>query len=447
MSAIARFMVDKGHVVAGSDRAFDQDPSHPLRRVLASGGITLVPQDGRGLDPSFDFIVFSTAVEPDRPEFIRAKALGVPVRTRPEYLAEIIREFRTIAVAGTSGKSTSSGMLAFFMQRLGLKPNFIGGGRVRQFRTGTHPGNSLSGDSDLLVAEACESDGTIVNYRPLHSIFLNLTLDHHPVDETAAMFEALIGNTEGKVILNADDNHLARMDTSGSATFSLVAPSDYRAADVLFKPLGSEFSVRGTRFRIGLPGRHNLYNTLSCIAALSEMGVPPEKVAPISHEFSGIERRFDILLDDGRNLVVDDYAHNPDKIAALMETTKTLRERICYVFQPHGFGPTRMMRDGYIEVFTEYLRHSDHLVLLPIFYAGGTTARDISSHDLADGIRTGGRSAEAAEQREAILRRVGEWDAYVVFGARDETLSDLAREIARLLKERQPLSPSPRQES
>ncbi len=437
MSAIARFMADRGHTVVGSDRAFDQNPSHPLHQILASGGITVVPQDGGGVDPSFDFVVFSTAVEPDRPEFIKAKALGIPVKTRPGYLAEIIKEFRTIAVAGTSGKSTSSGMLAFFMQRLGLKPNFIGGGRVRQFRSGTNPGNSMSGDSDLLVIEACESDGTIVNYRPLHSILLNLALDHHPVAETARMFEALIGNTGGKVVLNADDTRLAEMNAAG-ATFSLAAMSDYRATDVIFRPFGSEFSVRGVRFRIGLPGKHNLYNALSCIAVLSEMEVSLQEIASVSGDFSGIERRFDVLLDDGRNLVIDDYAHNPDKIAALMETTRPLRKRICYVFQPHGFGPTRMMKNDYIKAFTQHLRASDRLVLLPIFYAGGTAARDISSYDLAEGVRKGGRSAEVAEQRETILGRVREWNAYVVFGARDETLSDLAREIARLLMHQGP---------
>jgi len=430
MSAIACFMADRGHTVVGSDRAFDQNPSHPVYKVLTSRGITIVPQDGTGMDQSFDFAVFSTAVEPDRPEFIKAKSLGIPVKTRPEYLNEIVREFRTIAVAGTSGKSTTSGMLAFFMERLGLKPNFIGGGRVKQFRTDTNPGNSISGDSDWLVIEACESDGAIVNYEPLHSVLLNLDLDHHSVAETAGMFEALMGNTAGKVILSADDPHLAEMNTTGSVTFSLVAPSDYRATDVLYGPLKSAFSVRGIRFSLSLPGKYNLYNALSCIAVLSEMGAPLEEIATLSHEFRGIERRFDILLDDGKRLVIDDYAHNPHKISALMEAMKTIRERICYIFQPHGFGPTRMMKNGYIEAFTEYLRDSDHLILLPIFYAGGTAARDISSHDLADSIRTGGKSVEAVERREIILKRVREWEVYVVLGARDETLSDLARDIA-----------------
>ena len=135
VSAIAGFMADKGHTVVGSDRAFDKEPGHPLKTAFQSKGITIVPQDGNGLDSTFDFAVFSTAVEPDQPEFLKAKSLGIPVKTRPEYLVEITELFNTIAVSGTSGKSTVSGLLAFLMQKLGLNPNFIGGGRVKQFKT------------------------------------------------------------------------------------------------------------------------------------------------------------------------------------------------------------------------------------------------------------------------------------------------------------------------
>jgi UDP-N-acetylmuramate--alanine ligase len=434
MSAIACFMSGRGHTIVGSDRLFDNHPSHPLCSVLRSRGIALVPQDGSGLDRSFDLAVFSTAVERDRPEFVKARALAIPVKTRPEYLAEIVGRHRTVAIAGTSGKSTSSGMLAFFMERLGMRPGFIGGGRVKQFRTADNPGNCLSGNSDLLVIEACESDGTIVNYRPLHSVLLNLSLDHHPVAETAAMFEALVRNTAGKVIINADDPNLSRMNAAGPLTFSLDVRSDYQATDVVYRPLTSEFSLQGTRFRLSIPGRYNLSNALACIAVLSEVGVPLGEISAVTHEFTGIERRFDIVLDKGKKLVIDDYAHNPHKIAAFMDAMKTLATGVCYVFQPHGFGPTRLMKDAYIAAFTEHLRSTDHLVLLPIFYAGGTAAKDISSSDLADAIRAQGKSVEVVKRREDLVKRAGEWDAYAVLGARDDTLSDLARQIAGALQ-------------
>ncbi|MEK7333526.1 MAG: Mur ligase domain-containing protein [Nitrospirota bacterium] len=432
VSAIACFMADKGHVVAGSDRAFDKNPNHPVYKILKYRGVSIIPQDGSGIDSSVDIAVFSTAVEHDQPEYLKAKTLNIPIKTRPEYLAEIISDFKTIAVAGTSGKSTTSGMLAFLMHRLGLNPNFIGGGRVKQFKTETNPGNSSTGDSDFLVIEACESDGTIVNYKPEHSIISNLELDHHFVDKTAGMFEALAKNTRGKVIVNADDTNLMKISIKNPATFSIDNPSNYMASDITYKPLGTDFSLNGTKLSLSLPGKYNLYNAVSCIAFLSETGVALKDIAEILHEFKGIERRFDIHLNTGRKLVIDNYAHNPHKISSLMQTVKNLKENICYIFQPHGFAPTRMMKAEYIDAFSENLRAADHLILLPIYYAGGTTSKDISSHDLAEGIKVNGKSVEVAERGD-ILKRLDEWDNYVIFGARDETLSDFAKKIAEIL--------------
>ncbi|HWR59675.1 MAG TPA: Mur ligase family protein [Thermodesulfovibrionales bacterium] len=434
MSALACFLTDKGHRVVGSDRAFDQNNSHPLRDMLLSKGIAIVPQDGSGLDSSFDLAVFSTAVEQDRPEVIKAKKVGVPAKTRPEYLAEIVCEFKTFAVAGTSGKSTTSGMLAFMMKRLGLEPNYIGGGRVKQFHDTANPGNSITGDSDYLVIEACESDGSIVNYKPLHTVILNLDLDHHPVEATASMFRRLVENTAGVIVLNADDDNLNRLDVGDALTFSVTSHSDFRADDIVYHPFRTEFSVHGVRFALSLPGKHNLFNALSCIAVLARIGIPLKDIASVLHEFIGIERRFDIIMNDSKHLVIDDYAHNPHKIAALMETVRAIKDGVCYIFQPHGFGPTRMMQREYIDTFTEYLRPSDHLVLLPIYYAGGTAAKDISSLDLAEGIKAAGKSVEVVERREDVFAQAGKWNTLVIFGARDETLSEFATHLAVLLQ-------------
>lgn len=435
VSAIAGFMADKGHIIVGSDRALDAEPGHPMKNVFQSRGITIVPQDGNGLNNTFNFAVFSTAVEPDQPEFVKAQTLGIPVKTRPEYLAEITASFKTIAVSGTSGKSTASGLLAFLMQRLGLNPNFIGGGTVKQFISPSNHGNSLAGNSDYLVIEACESDGTIVNYRPAYSIILNLSLDHNPVEQTGKMFKSLIKNTVKKVILNADDENLRQITTRDSITFSIHNPSQYKADLVEYRPFSTDFLVHQTKFNLPLPGEYNLYNALSCIALLSEIGISLEDTARVLSEFQGIDRRFDILLDAGEKLVIDDYAHNPHKISALMKKTKQLRQRICYIFQPHGFAPTRLMKKEYIKAFSENLRDSDLLIILPIFYAGGTTVKDISSRDLADGVRTKEKSAEVVEKRADILKRLHKYQAYVVFGARDKTLSDLAKEIARKIEQ------------
>jgi len=437
VSALAAFMADKGNIVSGSDRAFETNPHHPARKTLTNKGVKIVPQDGNGIVPALDLVVFSTAVEPDRPEFIRTKELGIPFRSRPEYLSDIVSEYRTIAVAGTSGKSTVAGMLAWLMLRLGMQPNFIGGGRVKQFSSMSNPGNSIIGESDVLVIEACESDGTIVDYKPEHSLILNLELDHHAVEKTAAMFETLIDNTLKTLVINADDHNLSLLSSSGmddAVTFAIDMPAKYKPVDIVYRPLGMDFSLDGMRFNLSLPGRYNLYNALACIAMLSEMGIAAKDISKELPDFEGIERRFDIHLDDGIHLIVDDYAHNPHKLAALMTAAQPLRERICYIFQPHGFGPTRMMKDEYIEAFSRGLRDSDHLILLPIFYAGGTASRDISSQDLAAGIKKNGRSVEAVKDRNEVIRGLERWDNYIIMGARDETLSAFARSIALLLR-------------
>jgi UDP-N-acetylmuramate--alanine ligase len=434
VSAIAGFMADKGHTVAGSDRLFDRDPEHPMMKVLEANGIRLVPQDGKGIDGSFDFAVFSTAVEKSNPDFLKADELRMSVKTRPEYLAEIVSAHTTIAVAGTSGKSTTSGMLAFLMARLGMSPNFIGGGRVKQFKTEKNPGNYRTGNSEYLVIEACESDGTIIDYRPAHSVILNLDLDHHPIEETAAMFERLAGHTSGIVLLNGDDGNLMSCGIGRTGTFSIERDSDYRAEDIRYDPLQSAFSVRGQRFAVSLPGRHNLSNALACIALLSELGISLKEIAAVLPEFTGIERRFDLHPNKGNHLVVDDYAHNPHKIGSLMQTMQRISSSVCYIFQPHGYGPVRLMKDGYIKTFLDGMRDADRLILLPIYYAGGTAEKDVSSEDLAAPVRDSGRHAVALHDRKDLLAECEGCEAYVVFGARDDSLSDLAEEMAKRLR-------------
>jgi UDP-N-acetylmuramate--alanine ligase len=434
VSAIAGFMADRGHTIAGSDRSFDKEPDYPLCNILKAKGITIFPQDGSGIDDSYDFTVFSTAVEDDQPEFIKVKKLGIPMKTRPGYLSEIVSDFRTVAVAGTSGKSTTAGMLAFLMRRLGLEPNYIGGGRVKQFRNNQNPGNYLTGKSEILVIEACESDGTIVNYHPSWSIIANLDLDHNPVEKTAEMFVTLSRNTGEKVIINGDDKYLKHYHIEKTVPFSLDMVSEYQAGSIEYQPFCTTFTLRGLKFRLSIPGKYNLYNALSGLALLSEMGADLASVAEVLPEFAGIERRFDVHLKTEKYLVIDDYAHNPHKIISLMESIKRIREQVCYIFQPHGFGPTKLMKQGYIEAFQEQLREGDHLILLPIYYAGGTVRSDISSEDLLRQIRAAGKSAEVLHEREMLFSCLDTWKSYVVFGARDETLSDFAEEIAQRLK-------------
>jgi UDP-N-acetylmuramate--alanine ligase len=236
------------------------------------------------------------------------------------------------------------------------------------------------------------------------------------------------------VIVNSDDRNLGRCKFENPVRFSIETASDFQAKDINYHPFHTTFHLHDVHFRLSMPGRHNLYNAVSCIALLSEKGVSLRDIAKVLPDFSGIERRFDVHLNDGKHLVIDDYAHNPHKIESLMESAKRIKGQICYIFQPHGYGPTKLMKKGYTETFIKHLRTSDHLVLLPIYYAGGTAQKDISSEDLLREIGTAGKSAEVLQERSLLFDRLQEWDNYIVFGARDETLADFAREIAEKLR-------------
>lgn len=434
VSALAGFCAMKGHSVYGSDRAFSQNPNHPAIKPLLDLGIKVVPQDGAVLDSTFDLVVFSTAVEPGHVELNKASELGIKTLSRPEFLAKLVRDFASIAVAGTSGKSTTSGMLAYCLSKLGSSPNFIGGGRVRQFKSINKLGNFLVGHSQSLVIEACESDGSIVNYLPKHTILLNLELDHHSIESTAEMFKRLIQNTSQLVAYNADDAKLHKIIPPQAVGFSLKAPSKYHASEITLEPFRASFVLHRQGFKLKLAGMYNIYNALACIAILSELGYKLSDIAEALSTFEGIDRRFSIHYVDANRFVIDDYAHNPHKIASMLEATQLASTSICYIFQPHGYAPTRMMKDEYVATFVKHLRETDCLILLPIYYAGGTVQKDISSETLASLIQRHGKAAKAVTDRQEVFKLLNKWQSFVVFGARDESLSELAEAIAQRIK-------------
>lgn len=439
VSALAVFMAQRGHRVSGSDRQFDNGAGAHMLKTLRAAGIRIHPQDGSGITMELELMVLSTAVEDHRPEVVKAKEIGLKIQSRPEFLARLANGMKTIAMAGTSGKSSASGMLAHAMHSLGLSPNFIGGGRVKNLRTTANPGNVLAGSSDMLVIEADESDGSIVNYRPAHSVIANLALDHNPVEETAAMFSTLAAGTTGIVALNLDDKTLARalpMVEGKSIGYSIETPSDIMAREITLSRLGSSFSVNAQQFRLQVPGIHNIYNALGVIAMLSTMQVNPRDIAHALGSFRGIERRFDVHLDHKGILVVDDYAHNPHKISALLHTVQGVSGRTCCIFQPHGYGPLKLMLREYAATFNSMLRPGDKLFILPVYYGGGTTSKEITSTNLAE---LSGACAPA--DRTSLINEINTsppdaFDCYTVFGARDDSLSELAGAIAKSVSNR-----------
>lgn len=432
MSALAQFLAMRGGRVSGSDRAFDRGQQASRRDQLEALGIVLHPQDGRGLTGDCAGLVYSTAVEPEVPDFAEAQRLGVPLIHRSELLAHVVAHMRTVAVTGTSGKSTTVALLFELLRGAGHDPSVITGGDLLALQEEGRWGNAWAGASDLLVIEADESDGSLVRYHPALGVILNLQKDHKEEAEVAAMFRTFAAQVaEGLVV--GDPPNLAEF-RPGARVFGLAAMG---VEGLVEGPEDTRFHWAGNAFRLPVPGRHNLENALAALAACQALGVEPARlVAPLAG-FRGVARRFQVLGQRRGVEVVDDFGHNPAKVSASIRTARRRAKRVLAVFQPHGYGPMRFLRKDFVAAFAAELGPEDRLWMLEVFYAGGTATRDFSSADVVAEIRAAGAEAEFAPSREWLTARLAgeakEGDLILVMGARDPSLTDLARAILEAL--------------
>ncbi|MGA7458303.1 MAG: L,D-transpeptidase family protein [Methyloceanibacter sp.] len=431
MSALAQFQVMTGGVVSGSDRAFDHGEREGLRQQLERLGIVVVPQDGSGLGEDCAALVVSTAVEEQVPDVAAARAQNIPIIHRSELLAHFVGEHRSVAVTGTSGKSTVSAMIFAILSGAGRDPSVITGADLPELQEQGLPGNAFAGRSDLLVVEADESDGSLVRYAPCIGVILNLQRDHKEMTEVAAMFATLRARArEGLVVGDAEN-----LDpfAGGALRFGFGARADIRGEDVELGPASSRFRVGDVVFTLPVPGAHNVANALGAIAAASMLGVAlDEMVSPLA-SFRGIGRRFQTVGKIHGVEVVDDFAHNAEKIAAAIKTAKLRANRVLAIYQPHGYGPTRFLRKDFVATFARELEGQDRLWMLEVFYAGGTATRDFSAADIVAEIGARGVNGEFAPSREWLISRIAQdarpGDLVLVMGARDPSLSALARSI------------------
>ncbi len=435
MSALAQFLAMKGQPVSGSDRAFDRGQYPEARIRLEKLGIRIVPQDGRAVAGNCSGVVYSTAVEETVPDFAEARRIGVPLIHRSELLAHLVASHRTIAITGTSGKSTTTAMVFEILRGVGRSPSVITGGELVALQREGLWGNAWVGDSNLLVIEADESDGSVVRYQPAVGAVLNLQKDHKEEAEVMEMFRVFRTRVKEGLILGEGSN-LASL-REGATVFGLEVGADLRAEEIVLGTDGSTFRVQGTGFRLPVPGRHNVENALAALAACGEVGVPLAEMVESLANFQGVARRFQVLGEKWGVRVVDDFGHNPAKVAASLRTARMGAKRVLAVFQPHGYGPMRFLRPDFVATFAAELRPEDRLWMLEIFYAGGTALRDFSSADVVAEIAARGIQAEFASDREALVARIAEearpGDLVLVMGARDPSLTDLAKAILAAL--------------
>ncbi|HTK33969.1 MAG TPA: Mur ligase family protein [Caulobacteraceae bacterium] len=447
MLPLALIVQAGGSSVEGSDRSLDQGRTPAKFDFLRRRGVILHPQDGSGLRPGQTLVV-SGAIEETVADVQAARRIGAPIVTRPELLAELFNAASvSVGVAGTSGKSTTTAMIGWILHRAGFDPTIMNGAEMKNFATPEAPSSSaVIGSGKLFVSEVDESDGSIARYVPRVAVVNNVALDHKSMDELRVLFRDFVAKAQ-TAVLNLDNAETAALAAGlpgrNLVTYSLGrTPADLSAEAIAPAPDGIAFLVRardgGTaKVRLPVPGRHNVSNALAAIAATGACGVSLADAAAALGEFAGVRRRLEVVGIAGGVTVIDDFAHNPDKIAATLETLHAFPGRLLVLFQPHGYGPLRLMKDAFVDGFVEALAAQDVLVIPAPVYYGGTTDRSVGSADVAEAVHARGRQAEAFADRVACgdrliaLARPG--DRIVVMGARDDTLSQFAAELlARL---------------
>jgi UDP-N-acetylmuramate--alanine ligase len=447
MTPLALIVQAKAGRVEGSDRALDQGRNIERFDFLRSRGVLLHPQDGSGIQRAGQTLVTSAAVEETIPDVQAARRIGATVTTRAKLLAELFNAAKlSIGIAGTSGKSTTVGMIGWILHRAGQNPTIMNGAIMKNFIAMDSPfASARVGDGETFVSEIDESDGSIAFFTPRIAVVNNISLDHKSLNELRALFRDFVANAK-KVVLNLDNAETAALlpdlKPGQAVTYSMAGgQADLLAAVPVPSPAGIAFTMRergsGTavEVKLNVPGRHNMANALAALCVAKLCGVALADAAAYLAEFSGIRRRLEVVGTANNITVIDDFAHNPDKIAATLETMHAFPGRLLAMFQPHGYGPIRMMKDALVDCFADGLHADDVLVMPEPVYFGGTVDRSIGSRELIAAIAQRGRNALAFPDRgacgDALVKLARPGDRILVMGARDDSLSLFAQELLR----------------
>ena len=427
MSGIAELLANLEYAVSGSD----EKRSAVTDRLETLGIRVMYGHDARNVGDA-DVVVVSSAVRPSNPEVVEAVRRQVPVIPRAEMLAELMRLRFGIAVAGSHGKTTTTSMIALVLERAGLDPTAVIGGRLSAFGS-----NARLGQGPLMVAEADESDRSFLKLFPTIAVMTNIDQEHLDnyggFDDLQQAFVDFANKVPfyGVVVACADDPHLAEVMpriTRRTITYGIQSPeADLVAGDVRLGPMSCTAAVTrrihgvpaplGT-LALAVPGRHNLLNALAAVGVGLELGLTFARVASGLAEFRGAERRFDVRGEPNGILVVDDYGHHPTEIAAVLAAARACNRRIVVAFQPHRYTRTA----GLLDAFSPALAAADHIVLTDIYAAGEDPIPGITIEDLAARIRRAVRvpvdlATRLDEVVPALLRVVRPGDLVITLGA------------------------------
>lgn len=434
MSAIAQYLKGIGKDVSGSDRYFHPEEYNKTKEQLEKEGIKCFLQDGSGITENTDLIVVSSAIEDTVFEVQKAKELGIQIIKRSELLSIIAKSKKTIAVAGTSGKSTTSAMLYQILLDSNFEPSIISGAGLTSIIKKGKIGNAAVGNGDWLIIEADESDGSVIQYEPEIGLLLNIDKDHQEIDELIDLFTIFKNNTKSLFIVNQSNALAKALSVNYKNNFGFEnKEAGYFAENFQQKGLSLTFEVLDQKFQMNSLGQHSVENATAAIAVANQIGIDVQTCAASLLNYEGIYRRHQILGQKHGVWVIDDYAHNPAKCAASIKACQPLAEKVIAWFQPHGYKPTRFLKDDFIEEIANALRPQDEIWMSEIFYAGGTAVKDISANDLIEGIKAKGKSAFFIEDRndllEALKPELNSGTVLLLMGARDPGLEEFCKNL------------------
>ncbi len=396
MNGLAQLAAQSGYAVTGSDRA--DNPDSELFQCLEKLGIQLFAQDGSGIDEKTTDVVYSTAIESDNPDIQRTNSLKIPLLHRAKFLKELIKEDELIAVAGTAGKTTTTGLLSWIFQCLGKDPSVYNGAAVLNWKKYPVLGNIRKGSSNLWIIEADESDKSFLNFHPTHSIITNISKDHYELDELHSMFSQFENQTSGITVRGHDD------------------------------------ATQALELSIPMLGKHNLENAQCAAQLCIKLGMDLEQVKKAILTFKGIERRLEVAGEVDGITVIDDYAHNPSKIAAALSAVSEKYGTVHAYWRPHGFAPLFHGMDDLVNIFTaHWKKNAGSIFILPVYYAGGTVERKASSAELVDRLKSNGVPALLVPDyntlQNELNRRSEQGNAILGMGARDPELPLFSKQL------------------
>ena len=396
MNGLAQLAAHSGYEVTGSDRAYTPDAE--MFQCLEHLGISIYDQDGTGVSNDVQQVIFSTAIESDNPDLLKANTLGLPLLHRSEFLKQLVGTDELIAVTGTAGKTTTTGLLGWILESLGKDPSVYNGATVANWKQGLTRGNVRKGNSKLWIIEADESDKSFLNFCPTHSIITNISKDHYELDELHDMFNQFEDQTTGITV------H------------------------------GDSLDIQSLELAVPMLGKHNIENAACAFELCRKLGLDTDQVRKAIREFKGIERRLEIIGSVNDITVIDDYAHNPAKITASLSAVSEKFNTTHAFWRPHGFTPLFQGLDEFDAVFsTHWKKHGGTIFILPVYYAGGTVQRKATSKDLVKRLNSAGVPAHlvpdyhALQQKLEAVAKPG--DAILGMGARDPELPLFARRL------------------